>query len=210
MKKKNVILNKPRYVGFTVLELSKLHMYDMHYNYVKSKYGDRAKLLFTVTDSLMYEIETEDFYQDISPDVHDKFDTSNFPKDHPSGIPTGVNKKVIGMFKDEAGVQQIFEFVGLRAKLYAYLMDQGEESKKCKGVKKYVVQNSITFANYKNCLFNKEPQMRKVNVIRSYNHEMYTETDHKVALSHEDDKRVILEDGIHTLAQGHYLSKVRA
>ena len=151
MKRKNVVLNKPRYVGFTVLELSKLHMYDMHYNYVKSKYGDRAKLLFTDIDSLMYKIETKDFFRDISLDIHDKFDTSNFPKDHPSWIEV-VNKKIIGLFKDEAGGQQIVEFVGLRAKLYAYLMAEGKESKKCKGIKKYVVQNSITFANYKNVL----------------------------------------------------------
>ena len=95
MLKKKVVQNKPRYVGFTVLELSKLHMYNFHYNYIIPKYGDRAKLLFTDTDSLMYEIETDDFYKDIAPDVHDKFDTSNDPKDHPSGIETGVSKETI-------------------------------------------------------------------------------------------------------------------
>ena len=91
-------------------------MYDFHYNYVKRMYGDRAKLLFTDTDSLMYEIQTEDFYHDINPDVHDKFDRSNYPQDHPSGIETGVNKKVIGMFKDEARGKQIVEFVGMVGK----------------------------------------------------------------------------------------------
>ena len=104
----------------------------------------------------MYQIETDDFYKDIAPDVPDNFDTSNYTKDHPSGIPTGVNKKVLGMFKDEVGGLQIVEFVGLRAKLYAYrLTDEEEESKKCKGMKKYVVKNSITFAQYKNVLFTK-------------------------------------------------------
>ena len=78
MKRKEVVLNKPRYAGFTVLELRKLHMYDFHYNYVKPMYGDRAKLLFTDTDSLMYEIETKDSYRDILPDVREKFDTSNY------------------------------------------------------------------------------------------------------------------------------------
>ena len=84
----------------------------------------------------MYEIETEDFYKDISSDVYEKFDTSNFSKDHPSGIATDLNKKVIGMFKDEAGGQQIVEFVGLSAKKYAYRMYEGQEVKRCKGIEK--------------------------------------------------------------------------
>ena len=133
MSKKRVVQVKPRYVGFTVLELSKFHMYDFHYNYIKPKYGDRSKLLFTDTDS-MYWKETDDFYKDISPDVHERFDISNYPKNHPSGIATGVNKKVLGMFKDEAADQQIVEFVGLRAKLYSFKVDEGHESKKCKGI----------------------------------------------------------------------------
>ena len=102
MKKVKLYFNKPVYLGMSILDLSKTLMYDFHYNYIKPKYGDSAKLLFTDTDSLAYEIETEDFYRDISSDVKSKFDTSNYPKDHPSGILTGVNKKVIGMFKDEA------------------------------------------------------------------------------------------------------------
>ena len=103
---------------------------------MKRKYGDKAKLLFTDTDSLTYEIQTEDFYKDISFDVKYRYDTSNYPPDHPSGIPSGLNKKVLGMFKDEAGGKVIDVFVGLRAKLYSYKMLEGEESKKCKGVKK--------------------------------------------------------------------------
>ena len=102
-----MVQNKPRYAGFTMLDLSKLHMYNFHYNYFKPKYGEKAKLLFTDTHSLMYKIQTEDFYKDISADVSEKFDTSSYSKDHPSGIPTGVNKKVLGKFKDEAGGKQI-------------------------------------------------------------------------------------------------------
>ena len=102
-------------------------------HYIKPKYGEKAKLLFTDTDSLMYEIETEDFYKDINKDVITKFDTSNFPKTHPSGILTGVNKTIPGLFKDEAGGQIIEECVGLRAKLYSYKMYKGKEEKKCKG-----------------------------------------------------------------------------
>ena len=182
-------------------------MYDFHYNYIKKKYGERAKLLFTDTDSLAYEIETEEFYQDISQDVTDLFDTSNYPKDHSSGIYTAVNKKVIGMFKDKAGGQQIAEFVGLRAKLYPYRMDEGKEEKKCKGIKKAVVKKSISFDDYKNFLFNQQPQMRSMNVIRSHKHEVFTETVNKVALSHEDDKRVICKDCIHTFTHGHFKTK---
>src|SRR5579872_738094 len=104
-------------------------MYDFHYNYIKEKYGSKAKLLFTDTDSLMYEIETEDFYADISVDIELKFDTSDYPKDHPSGIKTGVNKKVIGMFKDEACGKQIEKFVGLRAKLDSYKLADEEHKK---------------------------------------------------------------------------------
>ena len=150
MKKTHLVFNKPVYLGMCILDLSKTLMYEFHYNYIKPKYGEKAKLLFTDTDSLMYEIETNDFYKDISPDVRDKFDTSNYPKDHgirlrngtfrPSGIETGVNKKVIGMFKGEAGGLIISEFVGLRAKLYSFkiLKTAAEifEEKKCKGAKK--------------------------------------------------------------------------
>ena len=204
MKKTKLVFDKPIYLGLSILDISKTLMYDFHYNYLKPKYGGKAKLLFTDTDSLAYEIETEDFYKDISPDVKDMFDTSNYPKDHPSGIEVGVNKKVVGMFKDEAGGQQITEFVGLRAKLYSYKMDEGDEEKKCKGVKRAVVKNTISFNDYKDCLFNKQSHMRKMNVIRSHLHDIYTETVNKVALSNEDDKRVIMEDGIHTFAHGHF------
>ena len=111
--------------------------------YIKKKYESKAKLLFTDTDSLAYEIETEDFYKDISEDVEAKFDASNYVKSHPSGIPVGVNKKVIGMFKDECSGEIMHEFVGLRAKLYSYKMYEGDETKKCKGVKSSVVKKEI-------------------------------------------------------------------
>ena len=136
MKSMKLVFNKTVYLGMCSLDLSKTLMYDFHYNYIKRKYGGKAKLLFTDTDSLMYEIETKDFYKDISADVKHRFDTSDYPPDHPSGIPSGFNKKVLGTFKDEAAGKVIDEFVGLRAKLYSYKMFEGEESKKCKGVKK--------------------------------------------------------------------------
>ena len=204
MKKTKLVFNKPVYLGMCILDLSKTLMYDFHYNYMKTKYMDRAKLLFSDTDSLAYEVHTNDFYKDISGDVATKFDTSNFPKDHPSGIEAGLNKKVVGMFKDEAGGEIIEEFVGLRAKLYSYKMMDGDDVKKCKGVKKSVVKKSINFADYKKCLFTGEEQLRKMNIIRSHGHEVYTEEVRKVALSANDDKRIILGNGIHTLAHGHF------
>ena len=203
MKKVSLKFNKPVYLGMSILDLSKTLMYDFHYNYIKPKYGEIAKLLFTDTDSLAYEIETKDFYRDISSDVKEKFDTSNYPKNHPSGILTGVNKKVIGMFKDEAAGKQIAEFVGLRAKLYSYRVEESYEEKKCKGVKKAVIKKTISFNDYKNCLFNNKPAMRKMNVIRSHLHTIFTETVNKIALSPFDDKRLIREDNIHTFAYRH-------
>ncbi|PFX11188.1 hypothetical protein AWC38_SpisGene25251, partial [Stylophora pistillata] len=179
-------------------------MYDFHYNYIKSKYGDRAKLLFTDTDSLCYEIQTENFYKDIIDDADCLFDTSNIPKEHSSGLPTGVNKKVIGKFKDEASGKIIEEFVGLRAKLYSYKMfDGGDEKKKCKGVKTRVVESTISFNDYKRCLFGGKKQHRKMNTLRSRKHEMFMEEINKVALSADDDKRIILPDRVNTLAIGH-------
>ena len=132
------------------------------------------------------------------------FDTSDYPPNHPSGIPSGLNKKVLGMFKDEVKGETIDEFIGLRAKLYSYKMFEGSENKRCRGIKKKVIKNNITYEDYKNCLFTGKEQLRKVNVIRSYNHEIYTEEVNKIALSPNDDKRHILEDGMHTLALSHY------
>ena len=115
-----------------------------------------------------------------------------------------ITHQVIGMFKDEAGGEAIDEFVGLRAKLYSYKMFEGEESKRCKGVKKSVVKKSIAHEDCKKCLFTGKEQLRKMNVIRSHMHEVYTEEVNKIALCPSDDKRHILEDGVHTLALGHY------
>ena len=201
LKRIKLVFNKPVYCGMSILDLSKTMIYDFHYNYIIPKFGKKQKLLFTDTDSLCYEIETEDFFADIAGDVKELFDTSNFDKNHPSGI-QGKNKKVPGMMKDEAGGKIIEEFVGLRSELYSYKMFEGKEEKKCKGIKKVVVKKQISFEDYKECLLSKQPQMRKINVIRSHQHEIFSETVNKIALSANDDKRIILDDGISTLALG--------
>ena len=204
MKKTSLTMNKPVYLGMSILELSKIIMFDFHYKYIKPKYRNKAKLLFTDTDSFLYEIQTEDFYKDIAGDVRDRFDTSDYPEGHPSGIPTGINKKVLGKFKDEAAGKVIKEFVGLRAKLYSYKMDEGKENKRCKGIKKAVVEKSIRHEDYKTCLTTGKEQLRRQNIIRSYEHELYTEEVNKVALSAADDKRYLLKDSYNTLAWGHH------
>ena len=200
MKKTEVYFNKPVYVGQAILDLSKTLMFDFNYNYIKKKYKNRAELMFTDTDSLLYHIHTDDFYKDISYDIKEKFDTSDYPPNHESGIQTGVNKKVIGMFKDEVAGRQITHFVGLRPKLYSFKVEDGSLTKKCKGIKKNVVKNKIEFEDYVECLFSGERQMRKMKIIRSENHDIYSKEVNKVALSNEDDKRVVLENKINTMA----------
>ena len=207
MKKTSLTMNKPVYLGMSILDLSKTLMFDFHYKYIKPKYSNKAKLLFTDTDSFLYEIQTEDFYKDISGDVKDRFDTSDYPEGHPSEILTGVNKKVLGMFKDEAAGKNIKEFVGLRSKLYSYKMEEGKENKRCKGIKKAVVEKSIRHEDYKTCLETGKEQLRRQNIIRSYEHVLYTEEVNKIALSAADDKRYLLKDSFDTLAWGHYKIK---
>ena len=157
MKKTEVYFNKPIFVGQAILDISKTLMFDFHYNYIKIKYGQKAELLMTDKDSLMYLIQTDDVYYDIKKDVKKKFDTSNFPDVHPSGIKTGVNEKVVGVFKNEATANTITHFVGLSSKLYAYLIEmlygkygklkepEEEEIRKAKGVTKNVIKKSLTF-----------------------------------------------------------------
>ena len=218
MKKTEVYFNKPIYVGQAILDLSKTLMFDFHYNYIRKKYDNKAQLLFTDTNSLMYLIQTDDFYHDIKQDIKKKFDTSDYLENHPSGIKTGVNKKVIGKFKDEAAGRQITHFIGLRPKLYTFKVEEkkkGEEKikgekemkgenkaevDKAKGVKESVIKNSLTFDDYKKCLFTEDELMKKMNIIRSQNHEIYSMTVNKVALSANDDKRLIRPNKINTLA----------
>ena len=120
-ERKCVKLNKPVYVGVAVLDLSKLHMYKFHYDYIKEKYGDKARLLFTDTDSLTYHIETEDVYKDCK-ENKELFDFSDYSLDgYRSKDET--NKKVVYKFKDETSGVPIVEFCGLRSKMYSILLD---------------------------------------------------------------------------------------
>ena len=207
MVKTNVKITKPIYVGATVLDTSKIPMYNFHYNYIKKNYGNNAKLLDMDTDGVKYHIKTEDIYKDMNKNVLEIFDTSNYPNNHQSGIKNGINKKVPGKFKDELGGEPIIAYAGPRAKLYSYLTLSNIEEKKAKGIKKYAIKNKLIFEDFKECVLNRTTKRITQSNIRSYNHEVYTEIINKVALNWYDDKRYILENGIDTLAWGNYKIK---
>ena len=200
--KKVLTLNKPCYVGMCILDISKTLMYDFHYNTIKKEYGDNAKLLFTDTDSLMYEIKTEDVYKDFKRigERKDCWDNSDYPKDSP--YYSTHNKKVIGKFKDEAEGVPITEFVGLRSKMYSYTKENGKGGMTAKGVKRYVIKNKLTHDNFKNVIKKKDRMRHKMNTIRSTKHVIGTYQIQKVTLSCFDDKRYLLDDGITSYAYG--------
>ena len=186
----------------SILDISKILMYKFWYDYIRPKYGDRAKLWYTDTDSFIIYIKTEDFFEDISNDVKEWFHTSNCNKNDKRPLPIGVNKKVPGLFKDELGGKIMTEFVVLRAKVYAYLDDGGNKHKKSKGTKKCVIKQKLMFQNFKNCLFNNKTVYRSQERFKSYNHDVYTEEVNKIALSNNDDKRIQTFDGIETYPYG--------
>ena len=198
--KESLLLNRPTYVGMCILDLSKYLMYDFHYNYIKLKYKHKATLLFTDTDSLCYEILTEDAYKDFYKDK-DLFDNSDYSPE--SKFYFDNNKKVIGKFKDEASGVPIVEFVGLRSKMYSYLLENEVNVKKCKGIKKNVVRKQIVHQNYKETLFNKSQEYHTFKTIRSDKHNLASYIINKTSLSCYDDKRYILDNGIKTLAYGY-------
>ena len=198
--KETLTLNRPAYVGMCILDLSKTLMYDFHYNYIKEKYGDKAKLLFTDTDSLTYEIEAKDVYQDFWNDKN-KFDNSDYSESSPYFDKT--NKKVIGKFKDEAAGVPICEFIGLRSKMYSYMKDNQKGGKTAKGIKKNVIKKDIQHENYKETLFNNKQMYHKMKTIRSNNHKLGSYEINKVSLSCFDDKRYIHEDGKTSYAYRH-------
>ena len=203
MRKVKVKMNKPIYLGLSILELSKITMYEFWYDYVKVKYEDRLKLCYMDTDSFVLNVRTEDFYKDISEDVKDRFDTSNFNCGRP--LPIGVNKKVVGLMKDELGGGIITEFIALRPKAYSYRTDDLVELKKAKGKKKCVVKKMLGFNNYKKCLFEKEKTLKSQQRFKSDNHSVYTECINKITLSCDDDKRIATSDGITSYPYGYIL-----
>ena len=203
MKKVKVKMNKPIYVGLSILDISKITMYEFWYDYVKIKYQDRARLCYMDTDSFVVNIKTKYFYKDISQDVNKSFDTSNYTFDRP--LPTGINKKVIGLMKDELGGDINTEFVALRPKAYSYITNNFIEMKKAKGTKKCVVNKMLRFEDYKKCLFDNREVLKSQQRFKSENHEVYTENINKIALSCDDDKRIVTSDRITSYPYGYIL-----
>ena len=203
MEKIKVVMNKPVYLGQAILDLSKIVMYEFHYDYMVPKYGlEKLKLCYMDTDSLVYDIKTEDFYEDIANDVEARFDTSGYSKTDFRPLPIGLNEKVIGLMKDELGGKIMTEFVTLRPKLYSYIKLDGSKDKKCKGIKKCVVKKTLTFEDYKTCLFSNSTEYRSQLMFRLAKHEVHTIKVNKVALNRDDDKRISRKDGISTFARG--------
>ena len=147
-----------------------------------------------------YRVKTKDFYEDIADDVPARFDTSGYCPNRP--LPVGLNKKVIGLMKDELGGKIMTEFVALRPKLYSYKVLDGSEDIKCKGIKKCVVKKTLTFED-KACLFNNSIEYRSQLMFRSVKYEVHTIEVNKVTLNRDDDKQISRRDGISTFARGH-------
>ena len=208
MKKVEVKMNKPIYLGQAILDLSKTLIYEFWYDYIKPMYGDKAKLCYTDTDSLVMHIKTEDFYKAIANDVERLFDTSNYNKKDDRPLPIGKNKKVSGMFKDELGGKIMIEFCALRAKTYAYKLDDDTKHKKAKGTKKSVIKRKFMFENYKDSLFNDKIILRSQQRFRSDHHRVYAEEVNKIALSSNDDKRIKTYDKITTCPYGTNVFKI--
>jgi hypothetical protein len=200
MIKTSVTLNKPVYTGFAVLELSKLLMFQFWYECMKPLYGEKIKLLYTDTDSLIMEVETEDFYQDMK-ENGDWFDTSDYPKDHPCY--SDANKKVPGKMKDELNGELALEFVGVRAKMYSVLTESAVK-KKAKGVSRHITEKVLAHEDYKDCVHLCGKYQHEMRQIRSKKHQIYTQSQLKTTLNPLDTKRWICKDGISTLPFGHY------
>ena len=210
MQKTKVKMNKPIYLGLSILEISKILMYEFWYDYMKQKYNNDVKLCYMDTDSFVMHIKTNDFYKDIASDVENRFDTSNYEVNTSETstlarrpLPTGKNKKVVGLMKDELNGKIIMEFVTLRPKTYSFLTDDGKEDKKAKRTKKCVIKKMIKFNDYNKCLLNGEIILKSQQRFISNKHDVYTEDVNKIALSNDDDKRIVLPDKISSYPYGY-------
>ena len=209
MKKTKVKMNTPIYLGLSILEIGKILMYEFWYDYMKPKYNDNVRLCYMDTDSFVMHIKTNDFYKDIGSDVENRFDTSNYEANTSETsalarrpLPTGKNKKVIGLMKDELDGKIIMEFVTLRPKTYSFLTDDGKEDKKAKETKKCVIKKMIKFNDYKRCLLNDEIILKSQQMFISNKHDVYMENVNKIALSNDDDKRIVSLDKISSYPYG--------
>ena len=203
MRKTKVKMNKPIYLGLSILEISKILMHEFWYDYMKPRHNDDVRLCYMDTDSFVMHIETNYFCKDIASDVENRFDTSNYEINR--SLPTGKNKKVTGLMKDELVGKIITEVVTLRHKTYSFLTDDGKEDKKAKGTKKCVIKKMIKFNDYKKCLLNDEVMLKPQQRFISKKHDVYTENINKIALSNNDDKRIVSSNKITSYPYGYVL-----
>lgn len=187
LEKPNIVFDKPIYVGFSILEHSKLHMYKLHYNHFKTILRENAILMYMDTDSLIYEISNVNIYEHMKlfPNIFD------------------VNQEgTLGLLKDEYP-EGISEFVCLKSKCYALIKSSKRDTKKCKGVKTSEV-NKLTFADYLNTLHNMTTYNVLQKTFRSYNHQIFTLQLNKTALTHIDDKRLLTNNIYLTVPHGYF------
>jgi len=202
--RRTLTLNRPIQSGYSILELSKTLMYEFHYNVIRKKYGDRALLLFTDTDSLTYEVTTPNLEKDLR-ELSGYFDFSDYPPSHP--LHSVANKKKIGFFKDELNGSHGLEFVGLRAKMYSLLSESGTKLA-AKGINRAVAKKQLKHHIFRNCLETSQATSVTQRRIGSDLHKVYSIQQTKRALSAYDDKRWLCEDSISSYAYGHYRIKV--
>ena len=202
MRKVEVKINKPIYLGQAILDISKKLMYEFWYDYIKPKYGDKTRICYMNTDIFIIDIKTEDVYIDIASDVERWFNTSNYDKEDKRLLLIRKNKKVIGLFKDELGRKIMKEFWTLKAKAYAYKLDDDTEKKRAKGTKRCIVKRELMFENYIDSLFNDKIILKSQQRFRSDHHRVYTEEVNKIALSSSDDKRIQTYDKVTTYPNG--------
>ena len=201
-------MNKPIYLDMSTLGISKILMCEFWCDHIKSKYEDRTKLCYMDTDSFVIHIKTEDFYKDIANDIEKQFDTSNYDENDDRPLSKGKNKNVIDLFKNELGGKIMKVFVGLRAKAWAYLMDDNSEKKKPKGTKKCVINRRLMVENYTDCSFNDKIILKSQQRFKSDHHVVYREEVNKIALSSNDGKRLQTLDRVTTYPHGTNAFKV--
>lgn len=205
MEKQTVKLNKPIQAGFIILEHSKAQMYEFHYDVLKDLYP-KSELLYMDTDSLIYNIHTPDFYKDLKVLAEQgtpHFDTSNYATGNQFGIPQ-INRQKLGTMKDELKGRIMRKFIGLSPKCYIYDTQDDDVNVRAKGVKRKVACD-LTMDEYESCLIDPRIKVcKKQKIFRSNFHTIYTEETTKVALSGQDTKRFVQDDGIHTYAWGHH------
>ena len=152
------------------------------------------------TDSFIINIETEDFYEDIGDDIEKRFDTSNYEVNRP--LPTGKNKKLIGLMKNELGGKIMIEFAALEPKTYPYLMDNGKNDKKSKRNKEVCNKKILNFNDYKDCMLKNEIILKLKQRFKIEAHNVYTEDINKIALSSNDDERLQTYERITSYSSG--------